>query len=83
VYVNDGERESFLANYPVKALDTTGAGDAFSGGLLAALTDGLSLAEAAAYGNVVANLSVTRLGTTLSMPWKAEIDDFIHRGALI
>jgi ribokinase len=78
VYVHDGEREWTFANYPVKVLDTTGAGDAFNGGLLAALGKGMKLEEAAEYGNVTANLSVTRLGTTPSMPREEEIRAFIR-----
>jgi ribokinase len=78
VYVHDGEREWNFANYPVKILDTTGAGDAFNGGLLAALGKGMKLEEAAEYGNVTANLSVTKLGTTPSMPREKEIGAFVQ-----
>jgi sugar/nucleoside kinase (ribokinase family) len=48
--------------FPVNVLDTTGAGDCFAGGLLAALYRGKSLAEAARFANAVAGLSVQRLG---------------------
>lgn len=77
VYVNDGEKETFINNYDVKVLDTTGAGDAFNGGLVAGLSMGLSIADAAMYGNIIANLSVTKMGTAPSMPYPAEIESFI------
>ena len=63
----------------VKVLDTTGAGDAFNGGLLAGLSQGMELLSAARYGNVVSNLAVTKLGTAPAMPTKQEIDVFIEK----
>lgn len=66
-------------NYDVPVLDTTGAGDAFNGGLLAGLSQGLSFRNAAVYGNVVANLAVTKLGTAPAMPSIEEIEAFIRK----
>ncbi len=77
VYVTDGKSSAWLENYDVPVLDTTGAGDAFNGGLLAGLSQEMDLWAAAAYGNVVSNLAVTRLGTAPAMPHKEEIDRFI------
>jgi sugar/nucleoside kinase (ribokinase family) len=47
---------------PVEVVDTTGAGDAFVGGFLAALARGLTLPEAARVANAAGALSVSRLG---------------------
>ncbi len=47
---------------PVAVVDTTGAGDAFAGGFLAALARGLAFPEAARVANAVGALSVSRLG---------------------
>ncbi|MEG1943316.1 MAG: PfkB family carbohydrate kinase, partial [Angelakisella sp.] len=82
VYVNNGTTEAFVDNYDVEVLDTTGAGDAFNGGLLAGLGKGMKLMDAAAYGNVVSNLAVTRMGTAPAMPYSKEIDDFIAKNGL-
>lgn len=81
-YVNDRNQQVFLENYDVPVLDTTGAGDAFNGGLLAGLSQGMDLMRAAAYGNVVSNLAVTKLGTAPAMPTKEEIDTFLHRNGI-
>ena len=54
--------------------DTTGAGDAFIGGLCTAIAEGRSLADAARFASAVAGLSVTRPGTAASMPARAEVD---------
>jgi len=77
VFATDGSRSEIFKNYEVPVVDSTGAGDAFSGGLVTALAEGKSLFEACAFGNAVANLSVTKLGTSVSMPSRKEIDLFI------
>lgn len=55
-------------------LDTTGAGDAFNGGLAVGLSEGMGLLEAVRFGCVVSGISVTRRGTAPSMPTRAEVD---------
>ena len=77
VYVNSNGRSEIIPAFPVKAVDTTGAGDAFNGGLLTALSEGKDLWEAARFANALAALSVQKLGTTPSMPTREEIDAFL------
>jgi ribokinase len=55
-------------------VDTTGAGDAFNGGLAVALSEGLSVVEATRFGCIVAGISVTRHGTAPSMPKRSEVE---------
>jgi len=55
-------------------LETTGAGDAFNGGLAVALAEGQGIVEAVRFGCAVAGISVTRAGTAPSMPWRREVD---------
>lgn len=78
VYVNDGVKKGMVPAFKVKALDTTGAGDAFNGGLLTALSEGKDIWEAAVFANGLAALSVQKMGTTLSMPLREEIDEFLQ-----
>lgn len=73
----DGE-EKIVPAFKVKAIDATGAGDAFNGGLLCALSEGKSFFEAVRFANALAALSVQKLGTTPSMPMRAEIDAFLE-----
>ena len=77
VYVNSQGRSQIIPAFRVKAIDTTGAGDAFNGGLLTALSEGKDLWEAARFASGLAALSVQKLGTTPSMPTRAEIDAFL------
>jgi ribokinase len=58
---------------PVAPVDTSGAGDAFCGALVAALADGQTLVQAARWANAVAAISVTRLGTQASFPRREEV----------
>lgn len=58
----------------VTPVDTTGAGDAFAGALVARLAAGASLPEAAGYAVRVAAVSVTRHGAQASYPSAAELD---------
>jgi len=51
--------------YPVTGpIDVVGAGDSTSAGIACALAAGASLAEAAAFGNLVASITIQQLGTT-------------------
>lgn len=59
---------------PIDALDTTGAGDCFTGVLTAALDRGLPFRQALHRANVAAGLCCTRKGTQGSMPSAAETD---------
>jgi ribokinase len=61
---------------PIRAgavVDTTGAGDAFTGGFAVALAEGMVLDAALRFGTAVAALSVTQHGTAASMPSRAEV----------
>ena len=62
--------EAFRAG---SVVDTTGAGDGFCGAFAAALSEGLSVVEAARFGCAAAGISVTRAGTAPSMPRRDEI----------
>ncbi len=77
LYYNDRKTEKLIDNFDVEVVDTTGAGDAFNGGLLAGLSFELDLLEATKYGNIVSNLSVRKMGTSISMPKKSEIMFFM------
>jgi len=70
----DGINAEFIPAHKVPALDSTGAGDCFSGALVIAISEGHSLADAVRFANRVAAISVTRQGAQSSMPYRAEVD---------
>jgi ribokinase len=72
---------SFVAGRPVKVLDSTAAGDSFSGALACSLARGQTLDEAVRYANLAAALSVTRLGAQPSLPTADEVQRFSETAA--
>lgn len=68
-----GEQISRIAPTKVNPVDTTGAGDAFTGAVAARLAAGETLAEAAAFASVSAALATTRKGTQAAYPGEEEV----------
>jgi ribokinase len=66
-----------IPTFPVTAVDTTAAGDAFVGGLVAALLQGLALREAVRFANACGAVAVTRAGAQPSLPRRAEVEHLI------
>jgi ribokinase len=77
VYVATQQERKMIPAYTVKAVDSTGAGDAFNGGFVTALAEGKSIWDSCKFANALAALSVMKLGTTPSMPYRKDIDEFI------
>jgi ribokinase len=67
-----------VPGFPVEAVDTVGAGDAFSAGLAVALAEGRSLPDAIAFANAAAAICVTRPGASPSMPRRYEVDALLR-----
>ncbi|MBK8088201.1 MAG: ribokinase [Chitinophagaceae bacterium] len=57
----------------VKAMDTTAAGDTFSGALTVAVTEKMSWQQAVQFAVAAASISVTRMGAQASVPYRKEI----------
>lgn len=70
----DGINAEFIPGNKIKAFDSTGAGDCFSGALAIAISEGNSLADAVRFANKAAAISVTRQGAQSSLPYRAEVD---------
>ena len=78
-YFTDGREEIFVPALKVKAVETTGAGDAFNGGLATAIAEGLPMETALRFATCTAAISVTRLGSSQSMPRREEIIALMER----
>ncbi|MGJ5008792.1 ribokinase [Bradyrhizobium oligotrophicum] len=68
-----GAEARLVEGRAVKAVDTTGAGDCFVGALAARLSQGAAIADAIAYANAAASISVQRMGAGPSMPTAEEV----------
>ncbi|MFG2889238.1 ribokinase [Streptomyces sp. NPDC048248] len=73
--VLDGSGVSRAPGVQVRAVDTTGAGDAFTGALATRLARGDSLPEAARFAVRVGAAAVTKPGAQPSYPSLAELDE--------
>jgi ribokinase len=82
VIVTLGKQGAFFQNKNVKlkinapfvrAVDTTAAGDTFSGALTVAITENMPWENAIQFAVAAASLSVTRLGAQSSVPHRSEI----------
>ena len=67
-----------LSPFPVHAIDTTAAGDAFNGAFAVGLLLGKDPAASARFATAAAALSVTRAGAQPSMPTMAEVDKMLQ-----
>ena len=73
LFYSDGNEEIYLKANSVKAIDTTGAGDAFNGGLAFGLSIKKPIKECLEFANKVAGISTTKLGAGDAMPFIKDI----------
>jgi ribokinase len=67
----------------MKAVDTTGAGDAFNAGLATALAYGAKLEDAVQFATVTGGLAVTREGVIPALPRRSEVVECYRKRNLI
>ena len=79
MYFTDGKTELTLPALKVKAVETTGAGDAFNGGFATAIAEGYPVETALKFATCTSALSVTRLGSSESMPYRHEILSLLEK----
>ncbi|NEP59198.1 MAG: adenosine kinase [Symploca sp. SIO2G7] len=75
--VVENQQITKVPGFPVKALDTVGAGDAFAGGVLFGLTNGLNNQQAARWGNYLASCVVQVQGARLAQSMAGQIQEII------
>ena len=76
LFYSNGKEEIYMKANRVKAVDTTGAGDAFNGGFSFALLKGKKIKDCLKLANKIAGLSTTKLGAGDSMPTLKELNKF-------
>ena len=74
LFYSDGKEDIYIKALSLnKVLDTTGAGDAFNGGLAFALSENKTIKDALSLANQVAGLSTLKLGAGNAMPTLKEL----------
>ena len=74
-YLKNKKDDIIIPTCKVNAIDTTGAGDCFTGVFATYLAEGKSVMEAIKYANTASSISVTRPGAVPSLPKKSEIEE--------
>jgi ribokinase len=64
--------------FPVRAVDTVAAGDAFCGGLAVALAEGRSFSEALRWGSATGALAATTPGAVASLPRREAVRKLVN-----
>lgn len=77
-FFTDGKRELLVPALKVKAVETTGAGDAFNGGLATAIAEKMPIETALKFATCTSAISVTRKGSAPSMPMRHEIEALLE-----
>jgi ribokinase len=74
----DGRSAIHFPAFPVEAVDTTGAGDAFNGALAVGLAAGGTWEEALPLANAAAALTCTKRGAQTSFPNRSDVEVFLR-----
>ena len=72
------EKTQLIPAFSVDVVDTTAAGDAFIGGLAAALLKDKPLEESVRYGNASGALAATKFGAQPSLPKADEVENLMQ-----
>jgi bifunctional ADP-heptose synthase (sugar kinase/adenylyltransferase) len=79
VLTQPGQSEQQIPAYPVKGpIDIVGAGDSCSAGIACGVVAGLSFPEAAAFGNLIASITIQQIGTTGSATPQQVRERWVH-----
>ena len=79
-YYESATESGFMPSFIVDAVDTVAAGDAFNGGLAAALLEGKELKEAVRWGSAAGAIATTKPGAMPSMPYRNELEKLLLQG---
>lgn len=71
------DRTEHIPSVAVQAVDTTGAGDAFTGALATSLAKSKTLMDSVYFANAAGAAAVTVLGATPSMPYPSKVESLM------
>ena len=77
--VCDGKKAEFVPSRKVQAVESTGAGDSFIGGLCYALTENMDIFEAAKFATCCSAKTVCKIGGQPSMPFLDEVMELYNQ----
>ena len=71
-----GNEIKIMPGLNVQAVDTTGAGDIFHGAFTYGIANNFDMEKVVTLANIAAGLSVTKMGSRLSIPNLSEVLDY-------
>lgn len=77
-FMKTENEEDRIPTFKVKAIDTTAAGDSFSGALAAHLAKGFTLRDALKIANATGALTTTKIGAQEALPTEEEVMELIN-----
>lgn len=83
VFCATADETFFVPAFTVQTVDTVAAGDAFNGGLAAALAEGLSLRQAVVWGAAAGALAATKAGAQSAMPERNAFNAFLKQRGVV
>lgn len=84
IFIAEQGASRFIPAVAVEAVDTTAAGDTFTGAFAVGLAHGLTVVDASVVAQYAAALTVTKFGAQTSIPHRHEVEQFmISRSATI
>ena len=81
IHFRRGEDRGVSSSFPVKAVDTLGAGDVWHGAFALALAEGRGEAEAMRFASAAAAVKCTRFGGRAAIPNRAQVESFLMEHA--
>jgi ribokinase len=76
VAYNDSDKIVYKTVPEVSVVDTTAAGDSFTGALAVKISEGASVGEAIDFSNIVGTLTVMKRGAQASLPSLKDVNSF-------
>lgn len=76
----DASQKHYHPIFKVKAVDTTAAGDTFTGYFLAGLAEGMPIPEILRMSSKASSIAVSREGAVPSIPFRAEVEAALKEG---
>ena len=73
----DSDSIQHIPAFPIQAVDSAGAGDAFTAGLVLAVLQGQALSQAVRFANACGAVAASRFGTMPAMPRLAEVEGLL------
>mgnify|MGYP000543114490 FL=1 len=73
-----GNEIKIMPGLKLTPVDTTGAGDIFHGAFTYGLANGFDMDKIVTFANIAAGLSVTKMGSRLSIPLLSEVMDYYN-----